>query len=111
MQKLERTTFETSRAAEYFSLSGLTKQTGQRPTRFGEVVIKELVDNALDAAEYARVVPEVTINAETSDGALFLSVADNGNGIPPEVVEKVLNFDTRTSDKAVYRLLATNALG
>jgi DNA topoisomerase VI subunit B len=87
MQKLERTTFETSRDAEYFSLSGLTKQTGQRPDRFAEVVIKELADNALDAAEYARVAPEVKISAMRRSTLLALSVSDNGLGIEPEVVE------------------------
>jgi Histidine kinase-, DNA gyrase B-, and HSP90-like ATPase len=111
MQKLERTTFETSRDAEYFSREGLRKQTGQRPDRFAEVVIKELADNALDAAEYAGVVPEVKISAMRRSTQLALSVADNGSGIEPEVVEKILNFSTRTSDKAAYRSPTRGAQG
>jgi hypothetical protein len=111
MQKLERITFETSRAAEYFDKVGLSKQTGQVPSRFAEVVIKELADNALDAAEYARVAPEVEISAQEKGSALILSVADNGPGIPPRTVQKMLDFNTRTSDKAVYRSPTRGAQG
>src|SRR5215212_3232031 len=111
MQKLERTTFETSRAAEYFDKAGLSKQTGQVPSRFAEVVIKELADNALDAAEYARVAPEVEISAQEKGSALILSVADNGPGIPPKTVQMMLDFNTRTSDKAVYRSPTRGAQG
>src|SRR5215216_4275680 len=111
MQKLERTTFETSRAAEYFDQAGLSKQTGQVPSRFAEVVIKELADNALDAAEYARVAPEVEITAQEKGSALILSVADNGLGIPSKTVQKMLDFNTRTSDKAVYRSPTRGAQG
>ena len=32
-----------------------------------------------------------------------MSVKDNGNGIPPEALENILDFRTRTSDKAAYR--------
>jgi Histidine kinase-, DNA gyrase B-, and HSP90-like ATPase len=111
MQKLERTTFETSRTAEYFDQAGLSKQTGQVPNRFAEVVIKELADNALDAAEYARVAPEVEITAQEKDSVIILSVADNGPGIPPKTVQKMLDFNTRTSDKAVYRSPTRGAQG
>jgi DNA topoisomerase VI subunit B len=52
---LQRTTFETPRASEYFSSQELQAQTGQPPYRFASVVLKEIVDNALDAAESAGV--------------------------------------------------------
>ncbi len=44
---LERTTFEMSRASEYFDVTELQKMTGLTRERFGEVVVKELIDNAL----------------------------------------------------------------
>jgi hypothetical protein len=48
--RLERTTFEFSRGIEYFDVRELQTMTGQPAERFPDVVLKELVDNALDAA-------------------------------------------------------------
>jgi hypothetical protein len=41
-QRLDRILFETSRAAEYFSVTELQAQTGQPVERFADVVLKEL---------------------------------------------------------------------
>ncbi len=49
MTQLQRTTFETSRAAEYFDGRQLSALTGVPQTEFASVCLKELVDNALDA--------------------------------------------------------------
>ena len=57
---LQRTTFSTSRAAEYFDARELSAQTGQSQYNFAHVAIKELVDNALDACETAGVAPVVS---------------------------------------------------
>jgi hypothetical protein len=48
---VHRTTFETSRDSEYLDLRRLQAQTGQPVEMFAAVAFKELVDNALDAAE------------------------------------------------------------
>ena len=60
--------------------------------------MKELVDNGLDACEQAGIAPEITVSF-TGDA---LAVSDNGPGIPPDVVTRVLDFSTRTSDQAAY---------
>src|SRR6516165_999642 len=96
---LQRTVFESSRAAEYFTLAELEAQTGQPAERFAAVVLKELVDNGLDAAEAERRAPEVRISLLRRGGLLRLVVRDNGGGIPPDTVRRILNFKTRTSDK------------
>ena len=113
VHRLERTTFETPRASEYFTADELRKQTTQPPEKFGSVVIKELIDNALDACEGAGVAPEVTIRTIEGavEGHVRITVSDNGPGIPPEVVGKMLNFETRTSDKAAYRSPTRGAQG
>jgi hypothetical protein len=110
-QRLERATFETSRAAEYFTAEGLTKLTEQSEESFGDVVIKELGDNALDAAETSRVVPELLICCERRGELTDVSISDNGEGIPPETVESMQNFATLTSDKAHYRTPTRGAQG
>lgn len=108
---MDRTMFERSRAAEYFDAEELQIMTGQPDSNFASVALKELVDNALDACEKAGVVPEVGIEVAEKDGIIRLSISDNGEGIPPGGVRKILNYETRTSDKAAYRSPTRGALG
>ena len=49
MTTLTRQTFRFSGVLEYFTEKELTLQTGHTPERWPEVVLKELIDNALDA--------------------------------------------------------------
>src|SRR5688572_30039295 len=108
---LERTTFETSRAAEYFNVRELQAQTGQPRERFAAVALKELVDNALDACETAGIAPSIVIEITMEPGLVRITVEDHGAGIPPETVHRILNFQSRTSDKAAYRSPTRGAQG
>jgi len=115
MRKLERTTFQFSRAREYFELKELSTLTGQEAETFATVVLKELVDNALDGCEMAGVAPHITVEVDgdvtPDDGEIRMSVTDNGGGIPPEVVAKVLDYNIRVSDKSAYRSPTRGAQG
>ena len=53
--------FATARAAEFFRVTSLESQTGQPAGKFALVVIKELIDNALDASEGTGSNPEVSL--------------------------------------------------
>jgi hypothetical protein len=108
---LERRAFEFSRAGEYLDFRELQTMTGQPAERFPEVILKELLDNGLDAAEAARRAPEVTVRLLRRGGLVYLFVRDNGSGIDPGTVAKVLNFATRTSDKSAYRAPTRGAQG
>jgi Histidine kinase-, DNA gyrase B-, and HSP90-like ATPase len=108
---LERRTFSVGRAADFLEARALVSQTGQPLHRFGDVVIKELLDNALDACESAGVQPEITVTVETSEDVCRVTVADNGIGIPPDVVTRILDYSTLTSDKALYRSPTRGAQG
>jgi DNA topoisomerase VI subunit B len=108
---LERRTFSVSRAADFLEVRALVSQTGQPEHRFGDVVVKELLDNALDACETTGVQPEITVTVETGGDVQRVTVADNGNGIPPEVVARILDYSTLTSDKALYRSPCRGAHG
>ena len=107
---LQRQVFEISRAAEYFTARELQAQTGQSRQNFAQVVVKELVDNGLDACETAGFPPEVSIEV-SGQYTITMVVTDNGPGLSPETIRRVLNFSTRTSDKAAYRSPSRGAQG
>lgn len=97
--KLRRQLFTVSRQLEYFSEAELTTQTGyHKDLWWPQVVVKELLDNALDACEQAEISPLIAIELKADS----LKVSDNGPGIPPAVVKRILNYSTRTSDKQAY---------
>ena len=80
---------------------------------FANVILKELVDNSLDACETAGTSPEISVavgNGGTK-GAICIRVTDNGPGIPSEVVRKLLDYNVRVSDKAAYRSPTRGAQG
>jgi DNA topoisomerase VI subunit B len=58
---LARKTFRVSRLAEFASVAELTKQTGHPVKDWPLVIVKELADNALDAAEEAGTAPSIKI--------------------------------------------------
>ena len=98
MSTLARTTFKTSRLLDFCSEKELIAQTGHRPTQWPLVVLKELVDNALDACEEAGLPPRITITVDKTG----ITVADNGPGIPAETVKGVLDFAVRVSSREAY---------
>jgi len=100
--RLDRTIFETSRLLEYFTDRELRYQTGKPPSEWPQVVVKELVDNALDACEDAGTPPEIDVTVETGDTMMTIAVSDNGPGLAPETVAKILDFSVRVSDKEAY---------
>ncbi len=109
--RLVRTMFEASRAAEYFDARKLSTLTGVEASEFASVCLKELVDNALDACETEGVAPEVAVDVTDLEGVIELTVSDNGPGIPPGLVERVLDYSVFVSDKAAYRSPTRGAQG
>ncbi len=108
---LERSIFETPRAAEYFTAHDLQAQTGQPRRHFAAVVLKELLDNALDACETAGAPPALDIAVRDVEGQITITVGDTGPGLPAATIQRILNFATRTSDKSAYRAPTRGAQG
>lgn len=96
--RLVRSTIATSRLSEFSSQKELTAQTGHALDEWPLVVVKELIDNGLDAAETAGVLP--VIEVVVTPGSI--SVADNGSGIASETVAKILDFSFRVSSNEAY---------
>ena len=95
---MTRTTFTVSRAAEFFSEKELEMQMGAGRLDWLPMLIKELIDNALDACESAGVSPSIKIS--TTDDTI--TVSDNGPGIPASTVEKSLDYLSRTSSNNLW---------
>src|SRR5512132_2634137 len=96
--RLERSTFRNSRLLDFASEKELTAQTGHQPAEWPLVVLKELVDNALDACEEAAVPPAVGITVDDNG----ITVEDNGPGLPADVIDGVLDFSVRVSSREAY---------
>jgi Histidine kinase-, DNA gyrase B-, and HSP90-like ATPase len=99
---LERQVFKTSRLAEFCSVKELVAQTGHPVEQWPLVILKELVDNALDACEEAEIAPVIKIAVKMIPGAAAITVTDNGPGIGAETVEAMLDFSSRTSSNEAY---------
>ena len=94
----ERKMFRASRLADFATVDELIKQTGQPVENWPLVVVKELVDNALDEAEKAGTAPEIEIDV-TDDS---ITVADQGRGIAPATVKSLVDYAFRMSSNAAY---------
>jgi hypothetical protein len=85
--KLVRTTFTTSREMDFFTEKELVTQTGHDVCEWPLVFGKEVIDNALDAAEEADIAPVIEVIAN----ATGLTIKDNGPGLP-EATLKATGF-------------------
>ena len=91
-------TFETSRLLDFCTEKELTNQVGVKKADWPLVVVKELVDNALDACEEAGVPPEITVTLDKD----AITVVDNGPGMPEETINGVLDYNIRVSSREAY---------
>src|SRR5450830_634646 len=106
-KQLERMTFQTSRELEYFTEKELTMQLGHERSAWRLTVLKELIDNSLDACEVAGVAPKIAVDLDHEG----FTVTDNGTGIPAETVAKSTNYMQRVSDKNYYVAPTRGQLG
>src|SRR5262245_15092686 len=96
--KLSRSVFHTSREMDFFSEKELVTQTGHCKLEWPLVIVKELVDNALDAAEEGDIAPVIDVAADAGG----ISVQDNGPGLPEETLQCALDFTVRASNREAY---------
>jgi signal transduction histidine kinase len=90
---LDRQVFTTSRLLKFCSQKELVLQTGHAVEQWPLVMLKELIDNALDACEGAGIMPSISVAVE---GGSF-TVTDNAGGIEPATVETMLDFSVRAN--------------
>src|SRR5262245_59958396 len=97
--RLQRVTFKTSREMDFFSDKELITRTGHVPEELPLVIVKELLDNALDACEEAAVTAPVLTVAADPGG---IAVTDNGPGLPEATLRASLDFTVRASNREAY---------
>ncbi len=110
---LEREHFTISQETKYFTLDNLARMIGQEPNQWRHAALKELLDNALDAAEsvYPAIPPVIDIEFTEGESGLILSVADNGPGIPAAAIPHIADFSANSSTKLFYRAPLRGAQG
>jgi DNA topoisomerase VI subunit B len=96
--KLTRVAFRVSRLMEFCTLRELQNQTGHPFYDWPCVVLKELMDNALDACEEAEVAPVISITVERG----LITIQDNGDGIKPATIKSILDYTVRVSSREAY---------
>lgn len=95
---LQRDAFRVSRQLEFFSEKELTAQIGHECAKWPLALLKELIDNGLDACDMAGIAPVITVDL-SEDG---FTVSDNGPGLPLAVLEGSIDYSARVSDKLGY---------
>lgn len=96
--KLIRETFKTSREMDFFSEKELTTQTGHSIDEWPLVILKELIDNALDACEEADMPPAITVNVDACNPSMGTTTPRKDPlAICPTHLTKVLPSSTRTA--------------
>jgi hypothetical protein len=97
-KKLSRVPFTVSRLMEFCTRRELVNQTGHDIGEWPLVVLKELIDNALDAAEDTEIAPVISV--VVNDGSIV--VEDNGPGIPTSTIKGILDYSIRVSSREAY---------
>ena len=95
---LQRQTFRTSRLLDFFSEKELVAQTGHQVAEWPLVIVKELIDNALDACEETGVAPVISVTVNEAG----IEVTDNGPGLPADTIKGVLDYTLRVSSREAY---------
>jgi len=105
--KFRRQTHRTSRVLEYFSEKEIQMQIGVTRKFWPIAIVKELIDNALDACEDANILPRIEVSIDDAE----ICIKDNGPGLPRKTVEESLDFLYRVSDKSHYVSPSRGQLG
>ncbi len=102
-----RELLKTGVGLDWLTADGLVAHTGHAVDDWPVVILKELVDNGLDATDDASVAPEIHIAADAEG----ITVGDNGPGMTVEAIEAACDFSVRGSTKALVRAPDRGAQG
>jgi hypothetical protein len=98
LPQLNRATFCTSREMDFFNQKELVTQTGHQIDEWPLVVVKELIDNGLDACDELKIAPVIDVVADRAG----IAVRDNGPGLPERTLQGAMDFSVRSSNREAY---------
>lgn len=114
IRQMEKRLHIDSRTSENFTEKGLEQLTGQSRWKWLTYIVKELIDNSLEAIE----APEITVSLtadnvdESDENISVFSVRDNGNGVSEENIYKIFeNIDVFSSTKRHYKNISRGSQG
>src|SRR5260370_25511147 len=96
--KLTRVAFRVSQLMEFCTKRELQNQTGHSVQDWPLVVLKELMDNALDACEEAEVAPVISITVRPWS----ITIQDNAGGIETHTIKSILHYTIPVSNPEDY---------
>jgi hypothetical protein len=96
--KLTRVAFKVSRLMEFCTRRELQNQTGHGVHDWPLVVLKELMDNALDACEESEIAPVILIGVNSGS----ITIQDNAGGIETDTIKSILDYSVRVSSREAY---------
>jgi len=85
---------------EFCTKRELQNQTGHAIYQWLLVVLKELIDNALDACEEAEIAPMISIKVNPDTGTIIIQ--DNAAGIETDTIKSILDYTIRVSSREAY---------
>jgi DNA topoisomerase VI subunit B len=85
---------------EFCTKRELQNQTGHSVYQWLLVLLKELMDNALDACEEAEVAPVISIKVNPDFGTIIIQ--DNAGGIETDTIKSILDYTIRVSSREAY---------
>ncbi len=106
-----RKILDRSLTSRYFTLEGLERLTGVNPRDFDKLIVKELIDNSLDACDELGTTPKITVQIDTKDDLITFTVSDNANGIEEKSIAKIIDLTTISSSRYLYKYPTRGALG
>jgi hypothetical protein len=102
---LQREAFRFDRLAEFVGVRELVAQVGHEPESWLLVILKELVDNALDEAEEALIAPQIAAEVSTERGEIIITDPPELPEAKPEGQAKVALFDSELDFAVATRRL------
>ena len=97
--------------SRYFTLEGLERLTGVTPRNYDALIVKELIDNSLDACDEVGIIPRINVEINTEGNLISYSIQDNAHGIPEKNLAKIIDPSAISSSRYLYKYPTRGALG
>lgn len=90
-----------NRLSENFTEKGLQSLTGQPPNHWIRYVVKEVIDNSLEASDHPEIIVKLD---ENKNGGCNLSIRDNGTGLTKKIIFAIFkDVDSFGGNKRHYK--------